>query len=150
MNNATSQNTRQPLIDHLEARLANGDIERALGGFALLLMTFNDGDENDRELDASDKTKELTAIVTRLRNTLRDSDFLTQFDERTIAVVIPQISDRATAERIIQKLSTAFLLPITNSDKGQARALSPTFGFSLFPSDGATHQALITHAKAAI
>jgi predicted signal transduction protein with EAL and GGDEF domain len=148
MDNLTPlQVSRKSLVDHLDARLADGDIERALGGFALLLIKFYDGEESVPTPDASDKTKILNAISARLRTTLRDSDFLAQFDERTFAVVIPQISDRATAERIIQKLRTAFLLPIVNNDGEQANVLSPRFGFSLFPSDGATQQALIAHAE---
>ena len=148
MNNVTPlPDSRKSLVDHLDARLADGDIERALGGFALLLIKFYDGEESVPTSDASNNTKILNAISARLRTTLRDSDFLAQFDERTFAVVIPQISDRATAERIIQKLRTAFLRPIVNNDGEQTNDLSPRFGFSLFPSDGATQQALIAHAE---
>jgi predicted signal transduction protein with EAL and GGDEF domain len=148
MNKVTPlQVSRKSLVDHLEARLADGDIERALGGFALLLIKFYDGEENIPTPDAADKTEILNAISARLRTTLRDSDFLAQFDERSFAVVIPQISDRATAERIIQKLRTAFLLPLVNNNGAQASVLSPKFGFSLFPTDGATQQALIAHAE---
>ena len=138
---------RQSLINHLEARLASGDIERALGGFALLLIKLYDGRETGREMEASEVSDTLAAISTRLRTILRDSDFLTQFDEHTFAVVIPQISDRTTAEGIIQKLRSAFLLPIAGNGGDGPDVFSPKFGVALFPVDGVIHQTLIAHAE---
>ena len=150
MNNAaTLEAGRQSLIDHLDARFANGDIERALGGFALLMLTFDVGAKNGHTPDVPFEKDMLATIAMRLRTTLRDTDFLAQFDERTFTVGIPQISDCATAERIIQKLKAAFVPSIGNSDVHEATVLSLKIGFSLFPSDGATQQALVARAQQA-
>jgi GGDEF domain-containing protein len=141
---------RQSLIDHLDGRFTNGDIERALGGFALMLITFYDSDKNRRTAEAPDMPAGedmLTAISARLRTTLRDSDFLAQFDARTVAVVIPQISDRATAERIAQKLNAAFTHPAEALTAGAASTFSLKIAFSLFPSDGLTRELLIANAQ---
>ncbi|MFM7293238.1 MAG: GGDEF domain-containing protein [Burkholderiales bacterium] len=147
---ASPQASRQSLIEHLESRLANSEIERALGGFALVLIKFYGDGETTREPGGTEKADTLAAMSTQLRGTLRDSDFFAQFDERTFAAVIPQFSDRATVERIIQKLSIALSRPLTIQGCQQAGALSPKFGFSLFPSDGTAIEALIAHAEKAL
>jgi|688.fasta_scaffold242604_1 GGDEF domain-containing protein len=146
---ASSKASRQSLIEHLESRLANSETERALGGFALVLIKLYGDGETSREPGGAEKAETLATISTQLRGTLRDSDFFAQYDERTFAAVIPQFSDRATVERIIQKISIALSRPMTSHGRQQAGDLSPKFGFSLFPSDGTTIETLIAHAEQA-
>ena len=145
-----SQTSEQSLVNHLEARLANSEVERALGGFALLLIRFRDHDDHFLSLEAADTTGLLAAICARIRKTLRDGDFLAQLDDRTFAVVIPQVSDRANAEKIVKKLAAAFALPVGFADNGQGLVLSPKITVSLYPSDGTTQQSLIAFAEEAM
>jgi hypothetical protein len=117
---------------HLDARFANGDIERALGGFALILVAIRDESSMD-------------AAASAMSRTLRDTDFQAVVDRTTFAVVIPQISDRATADRIIEKLQAAFGEGATNGS-----AISARTSVSLFPADGLTRVALMAHAQSAL
>jgi GGDEF domain-containing protein len=126
---------RNSLIAHLDARFADGDLERALGGFALMLVRTAPSATNDgnRELRS--------AVATAMAATLRDTDFLAVLDANTFAVVLPQISDRATADRVAEKLQSAF--------KRAPNAIETTISASLFPADGATRDVLLAHAMAA-
>ncbi len=117
---------------HLDVRFANGDIERALGGFALILVAIRDESSMDAAASAMSKT-------------LRDTDFQAAIDRTTFAVVIPQISDRATADRIIEKLQAAFR---TGADNGVS--INARTSVSLFPKDGLTRAALMAHGQSAL
>ncbi len=109
---------------HLDARFANAADERALGGFGLLLLRM----VGVRDADSA------VACLTR---TLRESDFLARIDDAHMAIVIPQVSDRETAQRIAEKLSRA-LLP--------KHATRLALGGALFPADATTRDALIDGA----
>ena len=140
---------QQALNDHLDARFANRDIERALGGFALMLIGFDARDQPEQSRNNRLSEDLLAAISAKVKATLRDSDFLAQFDDRTFAVVIPQISDRDTVKRIAQKLRAALSVPIGNpnadgADGASIRSL--TIRSSLFPDDGATRALLVARA----
>lgn len=140
---------QQALNDHLDARFANRDIERALGGFALMLIGFDARDQPEQSRNNRLSEDLLAAISARVKATLRDSDFSAQFDDRTFAVVIPQISDRDTVKRIAQKLRAALSRPLGNpnadgADGASIRSL--TIRSSLFPDDGATRALLVARA----
>lgn len=146
---------QQALNDHLDARFANRDIERALGGFALMLIGFDARDQAEQSRNNRLSEDLLAAISARVKATLRDSDFLAQFDDRTFAVVIPQISDRDTLKRIAQKLRAALSRPLGNPNAGGADGAqgadgasirSLTIRSSLFPDDGATRALLVARA----
>lgn len=140
---------QQALNDHLDARFANRDIERALGGFALMLIGFDARDQPEQSRNNRLSEDLLAAISAKVKATLRDSDFLAQFDDRTFAVVIPQISDRDTVKRIAQKLRAALSRPLGNPNAGGADGASIrslTIRSSLFPDDGATRALLVARA----
>jgi GGDEF domain-containing protein len=122
---------RQALVAHLDERFANGDIERALGGFALMVVRI-------APLPDADINNLRAAVAAKLTATLRDTDFLATFDPNTFAVVLPQISDRATASRVAEKLQAAF--------SRAPNIIGATISASLFPEDGTTRDALIAHA----
>jgi GGDEF domain-containing protein len=122
---------RQALVAHLDERFANGDIERALGGFALMVVRI-------APLPDADINNLRATVATKLTATLRDTDFLATFDPNTFAVVLPQISDRATASRVAEKLQAAF--------SRAPNIIGATISASLFPEDGTTRDTLIAHA----
>ncbi|MFN7221261.1 MAG: diguanylate cyclase domain-containing protein, partial [Burkholderiales bacterium] len=72
-----------------------------------------------------------------LTRTLRESDFLARIDDAHMAIVIPQVSDRETANRIAEKLARA-LLP--------EHASRLALGGALFPADATSRDALIDAA----
>lgn len=112
------------LMAHLDARFSNGAVERALGGFGLLLLRM-------------DGVRNAAATEARVTRTLRESDFLARIDDAHMAVVIPQVSDRETAQLVAEKLARA-LLP--------EYASRIAVGGALFPADASSRDALIDAA----
>ncbi len=133
---------RHALLAHLDERLGNAEIERALGGFAVMLVG----------IDAVGSSAGLrNEVAARMTTTLRDTDFLALVDDDQFAVVIPQVSDRATAIRVADKLLIAFDSPIPFADPshGDAR-INARIGISFFPADGTTREALLQRALEAM
>jgi predicted signal transduction protein with EAL and GGDEF domain len=109
------------LMAHLDARFANALDERALGGFALLLL---------RAVGVADKA----ALDVCLQHTLRDTDFIARIDEAHYAIVIPQVSDVETAQRVADKLRAAVLPACANK---------LAIGGALFPKDAKSRDQLV-------
>jgi len=137
---------RQALIKHLDERFANADVERALGGFALLMVSLDDFAEVAR-LDGRAAADELArTAAARLVAMLRDSDLVAYLDDGRFMVVIPQASDRATAARVAEKLHEAFAKPAAHTAHSKLGRMVARIGISLFPADAATREVLMQRA----
>ena len=137
---------RQALIEHLDERFANADVERALGGFALLMVALEDFTEVRRR-DGNTAADELVhAAAAQMVTTLRDSDLVAHLDEGRFVVVIPQASDRATATRVAEKLHEAFAKPAALPSPGNFGKLVARIGISLFPADATSREVLMQRA----
>jgi diguanylate cyclase (GGDEF)-like protein len=139
---------RPAVMEHISARLRNADAEAALGGFALLLLDL-DGFKavNDRfGHDAGDAL--LKEVARRSTLELRDSDYIARLGGDEFLIVIPQVSDQGTADRVAKKLIGAigedYLL---GTDRAR---VTVSIGISLFPRDARDRESLMKCADLAL
>ncbi len=139
---------RAAMIEHLDARLADSDTERALGGFALMLLDL-DGFKAVNDQMGHDAGDELLKLVAaRMVGALRESDYLTRLGGDEFLIVIPQVSDRDTAKRVADKLIAVLGRPYT-VQAGVAN-VTVSIGMSVFPTDGDGREALMKCADLAM
>jgi len=137
---------RQALTEHLDQRLANADVERALGGFGLLMVALDDFAETTRRDGEAAAGELVRTAAARMVATLRDADLVADLGDGRFMVVIPQASDRATATRIADKLHEAFAKPVAQPLPGEFGRVVARIGISLFPSDATSREALMQRA----
>jgi diguanylate cyclase (GGDEF)-like protein len=139
---------RPAVIEHLDSRFSDSETERALGGFALMLLDLDGFKAVNDEMghDAGDTL--LKIVATRLTITLRDSDFIARLGGDEFLIVLPQISDRDTATVVANKLVQAIGKPY--SIKGGEAKVSASIGVSLFPHDGGDRETLMKCADIAM
>lgn len=136
----------QALIEHLDQRFANADVERALGGFGLLVVALDDFAETGRRDGQAAADQLVRTAAARMVATLRDGDLVADIGDGRFVVVIPQASDRATATRIANKLHDAFAKPDARPLQGEFGWVAARIGISLFPSDATSREVLMQRA----
>lgn len=139
---------RPAVIEHLDNRLTDAETERALGGFAVMLLDL-DGFKavnDDMGHDAGDAL--LIIVAERLNVTLRDSDFIARLGGDEFLIVLPQISDKETATLVANKLVNAIAKPYPI--KANTANVSASIGVSLFPQDGGDRETLMKCADIAM
>jgi diguanylate cyclase (GGDEF)-like protein len=142
---------RTALVEHLDQRLADADIERALGGFAVMLVDLDGFKEVNDQHGHQTGDALLREVSTRMRHTLRDTDFLARLGGDEFMVVIPQVSDRETAARIAEKLVSRIAAPYAlTGAKGAAVGVSASIGISMFPQHGTERETLMKSADEAM
>ncbi|MEO8461144.1 MAG: EAL domain-containing protein [Dokdonella sp.] len=85
----------------------------------------------------------------RLRHTVRGSDLVARIGGDEFTIVLDQIGDASEAERIAQKVLTAFATPLSLDD-GHEIAITPSIGISLFPDHGDSAAILLKCADTAM
>lgn len=142
---------RHAVMGYIDAQLAD-DSTAALGGVAVLLLDLDGfkavNDEHGH--DMGDKL--LVEASARLKAALRDSDYLARLGGDEFLVIVPQVSEAATAERVAAKLIAAMAKPFTFDKKPGATSLNVTasVGISLFPQDGRDRESLVKSADLAL
>ena len=91
----------------------------------------------------------LKAAGSRLRDNVRDGDTVARIGGDEFTVVLEDLVDAAEAERVAQKLISAFEQPL-ELDDGQDVTISPSIGVSLYPDHGQTPTDLIKFADTAM
>lgn len=142
---------RPALVDHLDQRLANADMERALGGFAVMLVDLDGFKAVNDQHGHQTGDALLKQVSERMATTLRDTDFLARLGGDEFMVVIPQVSDRETAARVAEKLVARIATPydLPGMVNGTV-AVSASIGISLFPHHGGEREVLMKHADEAM
>jgi predicted signal transduction protein with EAL and GGDEF domain len=138
----TQISTQAELEAHLDARFANGDMERALGGFALLQIETR----GLAEADGGDK------VAARLLASVRDTDFLARLTTGNYVLVMPQVSDRDTVLKVAQKILTALMSPATTQGC-VANAIDTRrafIGAAVFPKHAGNPAQLLEQSAAAL
>ena len=139
---------RSAVIEHIDRRLADDEAERALGGFAVMLVDL-DGFKDVNDSMGHDVGDELLKQVSaRMSGVLRDSDFLARLGGDEFLIVIPQISDRETAVLVAEKIVAVVGKPFLMS--GGRAQVGASIGVSLFPQDAADRETLMKTADMAM
>lgn len=84
----------------------------------------------------------------RVKQTVRESDFVFRFDGTDLTVFLTNIAQAADAAIVAEKIHDAISLPY--SYKGINARLSSVIGVSIYPSDATDSQTLIRNANSAI
>ena len=135
-------------MEYIDRKIDNGEQEASLGGFALLLLDldgFKAVNDNSGH-DAGDELLKQVAI--RVAGALRDSDFVARLGGDEFLVVVPQVSDRETAERVGKKLIDVIGAPFLLSSVSSSVTVS--IGISIFPRDARTRESLMKCADLAL
>jgi diguanylate cyclase (GGDEF)-like protein/PAS domain S-box-containing protein len=90
----------------------------------------------------------LVEAARRLRSSLREEDTIARLHGDEFAVVLPEVSGAADADRLARDLLATFEQPTTAS--GKALSVSVSIGVSLFPHDGRDAASLLRAADAAM
>lgn len=145
---------RAAVMEHISNRLRDRDTEAALGGFAVLLLDLDGFKEVNDSMghDAGDKL--LSEGGWRMKMALRESDYLARLGGDEFLVIVPQVSDEATAEQVAQKLIKVLSEPYSislgpGSASGIAR-VTASVGISMYPRDGEDRELLMKHADVAL
>ncbi len=144
----TGLRNRAAVMEHIDKKLADGEQEAALGGFALLLLDL-DGFKaiNDNSgHDAGDAL--LRQVAARIEAALRDSDFVARLGGDEFLIVVPQVSDPETAARVGKKLVEVVGKPYALS--GQQSRVTASIGISMFPADAQDRETLMKCADLAL
>ncbi|MGB0132491.1 putative bifunctional diguanylate cyclase/phosphodiesterase, partial [Dokdonella sp.] len=91
----------------------------------------------------------LKAAGSRLRDNVRDGDTVARIGGDEFTVVLEELSDAGEAERVAQKLISAFERPLELND-GQDVVISPSIGISLYPDHAQTPTDLLKFADTAM
>lgn len=90
----------------------------------------------------------LQTVANRLRNCLRDSDTLARVGGDEFNLLVPEVTGRVDAIRLVEKVLDNLKAPIFID--GVEVFVSFSIGIALFPDDGETMDALIKHADIAM
>ena len=90
----------------------------------------------------------LQTVASRLRSCLRDSDTLARVGGDEFNLLVPEVTGRVDAIRLVEKVLTNLKAPIFID--GVEVFVSFSIGIALFPDDGETMDTLIKHADIAM
>jgi diguanylate cyclase (GGDEF)-like protein len=144
----TGLRNRPAVMEHLGKKLADGEHEASLGGLALLLLDLDGFKVVNDSLghDAGDAL--LKQVAARIEGALRDSDYVARLGGDEFLIVVPQVSDQETAQRVAAKLVEVIGAPY--SLNAQPASVTVSIGISMFPQDGREREALMKCADLAL
>ena len=144
----TGLHNRLAVMEHIARKLADGGHEASLGGFALLLLDLDGFKAINDNLghDAGDAL--LKQVAARVEAALRDSDYVARLGGDEFLIVVPQVSDQETAERVGKKLVEVVGAPYMLAEKRSKVTVS--IGISMFPRDARNREALMKCADLAL
>ena len=116
--------------------------------FALLFVDMDSFKTVNDSMGHSRGDELLRAIAERLRGVLREADRVARIGGDEFVLLLPGVSDAASAERVASKVMAAFVEPFQVA--GTVLFQTPSIGISLYPSDGEDAETLIRNADAAM
>jgi len=90
----------------------------------------------------------LQEVAIRMKQQLRSHDLLARLGGDEFAVLLPMVRNRTRIEEIAMRLEHCFAEPF--AVEGHILPGSASFGYSIYPEDGATREALLSAADAAM
>ena len=144
----TGLRNRPAVMEHIARKLADGEQEASLGGLALLLLDLDGFKAVNDDLghDAGDDLLKQAAV--RIEVALRDSDYVARLGGDEFLIVVPQVSDKETAERVGKKLIQSVGAPYQLG--GSQAKVTASIGISMFPKDARDRESLMKCADLAL
>ncbi len=135
----------------LSERLGHAVIRARRGGrkVAVLFLDLDRFKHVNDSMGHAAGDRMLKAAGARLRDNVRDGDTVARIGGDEFTVVLEEIVDAGEAERVAQKLISAFEKPLELND-GQDVVISPSIGISLYPDHAQTPTDLLKFADTAM
>jgi len=135
----------------LSERLGHAVVRARRGGrkVAVLFLDLDRFKHVNDSMGHAAGDRMLKAAGSRLRDNVRDGDTVARIGGDEFTVVLEDLVDAGEAERVAQKLISAFEQPLELED-GQDVVISPSIGVSLYPDHGQTPTDLIKFADTAM
>ena len=137
---------RRVFVLRLETALAQA--RDAAGRFAVLVIDLDDFKRINDTLGHAAGDALLQSVAKLLQANVRGGDTLARLGGDEFAAILPDIPDRATAERVIRKLEKA--LEASTEFQGRLFSIGASIGFSLYPDDGVDETRLYASADRAM
>ena len=144
----TGLRNRRAVMEQIDRKLADHEQEASLGGFGLLLLDLDGFKAINDNLghDAGDAL--LKSVAARVETALRGSDYAARLGGDEFLVVVPQVSDRETAQRVGKKLIELINAPHLLA--GKSSMVTVSIGISMFPEDARDRETLMKCADLAL
>ncbi len=123
---------RRVFVERLETALAQA--RNAHGRFAVLVIDLDDFKRINDSLGHAAGDALLQSVAKLLQASVRGGDTLARLGGDEFAAILPDLPDRAAAERVIGKLENA--LAAGTDFQGRLLTISASIGCSLYPDDG--------------
>ncbi|HOX71819.1 MAG TPA: EAL domain-containing protein [Dokdonella sp.] len=135
----------------LAERLGHAVIRARRGGrkVAVLFLDLDRFKHVNDSMGHAAGDRMLKAAGSRLRDNIRDGDTVARIGGDEFTVILEELADAAEAERVAQKLISAFERPLELND-GQDVVISPSIGISLYPDHAQTPTDLLKFADTAM
>ncbi len=137
---------RTLLLDRLEFILANA--RRRGTQVGLLFIDLDNFKTVNDSLGHSAGDQLLKVVAGRIQEALRAGDVVSRHGGDEFLVVLPELDGAQASVPVAEKLLAAVTEPVML--EGHHVSVSPSIGISVFPRDGATADALIKNADAAM
>ncbi len=138
---------RPAVVEYLGQKIDHPDTA-ALGGFTLLLLDLDGFKEVNDTLghDAGDDL--LKQVSTRITLSLRDSDYVARLGGDEFLVVLPQLTEAESVQRVTDKLIEVIGKPYYLDQR--VAEVTVSIGVSNFPQDGRDRETLMKCADLAL
>ncbi|HET9033108.1 MAG TPA: EAL domain-containing protein [Dokdonella sp.] len=135
----------------LSERLGHAVIRARRGGrkVAVLFLDLDRFKHVNDSMGHAAGDRMLKAAGARLRDNIRDGDTVARIGGDEFTVILEELADAGEAERVAQKLISAFEKPLELND-GQDVVISPSIGISLYPDHAQTPTDLLKFADTAM
>ncbi len=142
----TALQNRRAFIENFRRMIE--DNSAAGAQFALMLIDLDNFKEVNDAFGHDTGDALLVQAAGRLRDALREDDFLARLGGDEFAVLLPNVHDRETVEGLCNRVVDALRAPMTIN--GHAMQPGASVGVALFPEHGRTQEDLYRHVDQAL
>ena len=139
-----------PLLFRDRLNQAIGLAKRNSSQFALLYLDLNKFKPVNDVLGHAAGDELLTAVATRIRREVRESDTVARVGGDEFTVILPDIATREDAEAVAGKIRAVLAAPFELGGRKRSVDIGASIGIAFFPADGGDADALIKAADAAM
>ena len=130
----------------LEDRVVTARVKREDMG--LVVIDIDNFGEMNQALGHRYGDDLLRAVADRLRDTVRESDFLARVGADEFGILVLSSNVRVAVERLIERIRRSFSRPVVFDSREVFVSFS--YGISIFPDDGETQDQLLINAVASL